>query len=161
MPYTQEQQRETVDLAVEHGTAETVRRTGISGTTVKRWVAPAGNTVQTNTKKTELARQHLAVRRDEKREQLRTLLLDKAIGLLERFDVEHKDYRGKDVQEVYWDRAPSGATKEYAIAVGILIDKFRLEMGEHTGRTEVDLISAESRIDAEIRRLSDDVAAKT
>ena len=62
---------------------------------------------------------------------------------------------------MFWDQAPSGATKEYAIAVGILIDKFRLEMGEHTGRTEVDLITAESRIDAEIRRLSDDVAAKT
>ncbi len=160
MPYTVEQKQETVELYVEHGTAETARRTGVNPRTITRWANAAGVMSQDSSKKTELARQHLAIRRDEKREQLRTLLLDKAIGLLERFDTEHKDYRGKDVQEVYWDQAPSGATKEYAIAVGILIDKFRLEMGEHTGRTEVDLISAESRIDAEIRRLSDDVAAK-
>ncbi len=157
MPYTQEQKREAVELADTVGPAEASRQLGIPRRTISSWRGPA----QATAEKTEAARQQLAVIRDKKREELRILLLDKAVGLLERFDTRHKDYRGKNVQEVFWDTAPSGAVKEYAIAVGILIDKFRLEMGEHTGRTEVDLISAESRIDAEIRRLSDDVAAKT
>ena len=37
---------------------------------------------------------------------------------------------------------------------GIGVDKYRLEMGEATGRTEtVDLPSAESTIDVEVARL--------
>lgn len=137
MPYTEEQKAEAVELAQEVGTSEASRRTGASATSIKRWTADAGLTDQTKREKTEAAREQLAIQRAKKREDLRNLLLDKALDLLGRMDEEHKDYRGKDVTAVYWDKAPSGATKDYATAAAILIDKFRLEMGEATGRTEV------------------------
>jgi transposase-like protein len=114
-PYTDAQKAEAVDLYVEHGTAEAARQTGIGTTTIKRWAADDGHTVQTNIKKTEAARAVLASARAEQRERVRILYLDKIEACLTAINP------GK----------PRDA-KDLMTTAAIGTDKFRLEMGEAT-----------------------------
>ena len=87
------------------------------------------------------------------REAIREQMLDKALDLLARIDEPHIDYRGKDIVEVRWEKAPSGDVQRYVTSVGILIDKYRLEMGETTGRTESIGLSP---IDLEFQKVLDE-----
>jgi ABC-type branched-subunit amino acid transport system ATPase component len=48
----------------------------------------------------------------------------------------HIDFKGKDATEVTYPKAPAAAFQQYATSAAILIDKFRLEGGEVTERTE-------------------------
>ena len=81
------------------------------------------------------ARAMLALRHNQLREELRVRLLEKALDALDRMDERHIDYKGNNALEVSWEVAPSGAFKDYATGAAILIDKYRLEMGETTSRT--------------------------
>lgn len=130
--YTDEQKAEALELYLEFGPAEASRHCGIPSGTIRSWAYRA-DLPRLRYEQTEEATQAASARRDLKREELRELLLDQSIDLIHRMNEEHKDYRGKDA--VYWDRAPSGSTKDYATAAAILIDKYRLEMGEATTRT--------------------------
>ena len=143
MRYTPDQKTEAVDLADEHGPAEASRQTGIPRRTITSWrTEPA----QATKEKTVAAREQLAASNATKRERLRTLLLDRSLDMLERMEGEHHDYRGTN--EITLPRPPAQAVKDLSISVGILIDKYRLEMGEATGRTES---VAESEIDRDLR----------
>ena len=75
------------------------------------------------------------MRQAEKREELRELLLDRAVELLHRLDDPHIDFRGKDARQVTFPKPGGMDSKNYATAAAILIDKYRLEMGEATART--------------------------
>jgi len=158
--YTAAQKTKAVDLYLKHGTAEAARQTGISGRTITRWAKTSG-VVSQDREKTETARQELARRNAERRERIRSLILEKAEDILHRMDEPHADFKvvDKGIEKVVWDSARSGDVKNYALSLAILIDKYRLEMGEATGRTEtIDLAAAESRIDQEIERLSAEIS---
>ena len=49
--------------------------------------------------------------------------------------------------------ATSGDVKNYSVSIGILIDKYRLEMGESTSRAEITFEQAETRLDKEFEEL--------
>jgi hypothetical protein len=62
--------------------------------------------------------------------------MEKAVDLLDRMDAPLIDFVGKDGKAVEHPIAPAGAVRDYAVSVGILIDKYRLEVGEATTRSE-------------------------
>ncbi len=133
--YTEEQRDEACLVYVEHGPSEAQRRTGIPTSTLHDWAQQRGIRTVRNQKTAE-ATEAAALDARAKRASLQCLLLDRALDALERMDQEHKDFRGKDATEVSWDKAPSGAMKDYAMTAAILIDKLRLEEGSATARTE-------------------------
>lgn len=152
--YTPQQRTEAVDAYLEHGATEAARITGIPKRTINRWATDDGATSD-KAEQTQTARDMLAQANAKRREELRALLMEKAVDLMRRMDEPHIDFKGKDAFIVTYPKATSGDVRNYAVSVGVLIDKFRLEMGEATGRTEsIDLSAAESRIDQEIERLS-------
>ena len=138
--YTDAQKAEAVQLSVDVGTAEAARQTGASKRSIVGWVKAAGVTTQAKIQKTEAAREVLAAVTAKRREELDGLLLDAGIHHVKQSMAADS---GREAQA-------------YMIGAGIGIDKYRLEMGEATGRTEtVDLPSAESTIDVELARLAE------
>ena len=133
MKYTDEQRQQALDLYVDVGSAEASRRLDIPARTIRHWATQA-DLAQARGQKTEAARAMLAIRHAEMREELRARLLEKALDALDRMDQIHYDYKGKDAKKVEYEVAPSGAFKDYATGAAILIDKYRLEMGETTSR---------------------------
>jgi transposase-like protein len=127
--YTPEQKAEALRLYEKHGAGEAARRMQMPVQTVSSWARRAG--IQTDAPAAMTAAIEMAqLSREQKREELKNRLLDKALDMLGRMDEPHIDYKGKDVVKVHWEKAPSGACQNYANAAGTLIDKFRLEMGE-------------------------------
>ncbi len=114
--YTDEQKSDAVTLYVEHGTAEAAELTGINGRSILRWAQAAGVVSQDRIEKTEQAREVLAATQAEKRGELRVLLLDAPIRLVQQAIETEK---ARDAQS-------------WMVAAGIGVDKFRLEMGEAT-----------------------------
>jgi transposase-like protein len=106
--YTPDQRIQAVALADEVGPAEASRRLNIPKRTISSWRKPAHAN-----QKTLAARQALA----DKRTHLSNILLDKAVIFAEALEP------GKD-------------PRTNATALGIIIDKYRLEQGEVTDRTE-------------------------
>lgn len=127
--YTDTQKREALELYVVHGTAETARRTGIPVRTIGRWVKDADAVAYAAPKK---AIEASRLRNEDRRLRLRELLLLKGVELLEAMDAN--DAR---------------AAKDLSIAVGVLLDKYRLEAGEVTDRRE----TVSSELDSELQRL--------
>ncbi len=137
--YTDAQKAEAVNLYLVIGATAAAKQTGISRRSISTWANQAGHTAQANIKKTEVAREVLASAVAEKREELRGLLLEAGIHHVTQSIAADT---GRDAQA-------------YMTGAGIGIDKYRLEMGEATGRTEtVDLASAEASIDLEVERLA-------
>ena len=109
----------------------------VSPRTIKRWAqnagTPLGELSQDTAKK---AREIQQAEYEARRSAIRVKMLQVAETLLNRIDQEHYDYRGRDANKVYFDVAPSGATKDYVTAAAILLDKIRLEEGKATERSE-------------------------
>lgn len=135
MPYTDEQRSAAVALVAEKGLAEAWRETGIPKPTLAFWCDKAG-VERTGGEKTRAAADATKARHELTRQQVRLDLIEKVADLLQRMDAEHVEFKGKDSDRVVYPIAPAGAVQNYATSVGILIDKYRLEMGEATGRTE-------------------------
>ncbi len=149
--YTDTQRRKAINLYIQHGTAEAARRTSISGRTITRWAKAAD--VSQDRDKTETARAELARLNAERRERIKSSLLEKIEDLIGRMNLPHVDFKGKDAQMVTYPTATSGDVKNYSVSVGILIDKYRLEMGESTSRAEITFEQAETRLDEEFAEL--------
>lgn len=144
--YTAEEKAEALTVYETEGLAEAVRATGIPKGTISVWALREDvHTVYTPEKMREAIEQASATReaaRAEKRETLRDLLLDKSIDMLQRMDAEHSLWVGvKDPKKLTYDQAEAADCQRYAVSAGILIDKYRLEMGETTSRAEVSLPS--------------------
>ena len=150
--YTDSQRREAVNLYIQHGTTKASEQSGIPKRTILYWAKNA-NVVAQARDKTDTARAELARLNAERRERIKTLLLEKIEDLIGRMDVEHVDFKGKDAQMVTYPIATSGDVKNYAVSVAVLIDKYRLEMGEATDRREITFEQAESRLDEEFKEL--------
>ena len=90
-----------------------------------------------------------------KRAELKALLISNAVDLAQRMHEEHIDFKSAGPAgpvEVTFPKAPAQACQQYATAIGILLDKYRLESGEVTSRDEHRNIN-ESALDREIAAL--------
>lgn len=134
--YTTEEKANALNLYVTVGLAEAWRTTGIPKPTIASWARRAGLPHTDATAKTREATEAAAARAETLRAELRVKLLEKASDLLDRMDAEHIDFKGKDADTVTYPIAPASAVQNYATSVGILIDKYRLEVGEATTRSE-------------------------
>lgn len=133
--YTPQERLDALAIYEKDGLATAARATGFPKGTIVAWAHHAG--IQGPKPESVLAANaHHKAELEVRRTKLRGELLFKALDLLERMDKPHTDFKGKEALEVEYPIAPAAAVRDYANAAGILIDKFRLEMGEATGRTE-------------------------
>jgi hypothetical protein len=89
-----------------------------------------------------------------KRAELKQLLIANAVDLANRMHEEHIDFKSAGPAgpvEVTYPKAPAQACQQYATAIGILLDKYRLECGEVTSRDEHHNVN-KSELDSEIER---------
>jgi transposase-like protein len=135
--YTRTQKDRALALYTAHGPRAASRKTKIPARTISSWAKRAGLKTEVVAKTAE-ATEAAAARATRIREELRAKLLDKALEVLGRMDVEHIDFRGKDAKKVTFPRPSPTGVREYAVAVGVLLDKDRLEMGESTDRRSLE-----------------------
>lgn len=126
---------EAQGLAVAHA------ETGIPKTTLRRWARAEGLDPHVlageDVARTEAANKVREARIIEARREIQEQLLVQASDMLDRMNEPHIDYRGKESDRVEFEKAPADACRHYAISAAVLIDKFRLEMGESTSRSEI------------------------
>lgn len=136
--WTEAQKAEALALAQEEGNGQAARSLGIPRQTIQRWMAAAGVEPATTeaSGRTAVATEAARRRREFLRERLRTRLLERANMALDLMDRPHVDFKGDKGQKVLYPRPPATAVQAYATTAGILLDKYRLEVGEATGRTE-------------------------
>ena len=136
--YDPEAKAEALRLYQEVGLAEAWRRTGIPKPTIASWARREGLPHTDAAAKTREATLAASARADQLRTEMHVMLLEKAVDLLERMDEPHTEFKNsaKEIREVVYPIAPAGAVQNYATSVGILIDKYRLEVGEATTRSE-------------------------
>jgi len=129
-----------LELWQSEGMAKAHAETGVPKSTINRWRTAAGLEPGASdaNEQTRHATEARLAQQAEKRVTLQELFLDKAIDMLKRMDEKHTDFKGRDAVEVHFEKAPSGACQQYATAAAILIDKFRLEVGEVTDRHGID-----------------------
>lgn len=154
--YTASEKEHALRLYLEVGLAEAWRQTGIPKPTIASWARRSGLPHTDAAAKTREATLAAAARADQLRAELRLKLLEKANDLLDRMDGEHVEFKNsaKEIREVVYPIAPAGAVQNYATSVGILIDKYRLEVGEATTRSESRDLTAnlsDDELDAAIR----------
>ncbi len=150
--YTDTQRRKAVNLYIQHGTTKASKMSGVPKRTILYW-AKNSDVVAHARDKTAVAVAESARLNVERRERIKTLLLEKIEDLLGRMNLPHIDFKGKDAQRVTYPVATSGDVKNYAVSVAVLIDKYRLEMGESTSRAEITFEQAEDRLDEEFAEL--------
>lgn len=142
--YKPEEKEQALALYVELGPKEASDQTKIPRKTISTWAKRAGlatKVVATTSAATDAAKAKAALTR----ETLRSELIEKALEILRRMDAEHIDFKvvgqgegvGAIEQVTYPKPTPSGV-REYAVTVGILLDKYRLEMGESTDRRQLE-----------------------
>lgn len=150
--WSDEDKAAAVALVAEKGLAEAWRQTGIPKPTIVRWCQEAG-VERFHPERTRAAVDALQERSRVLRAHLRSELLERSLDLLDRMDEPHVEFKGKDGGQVEYPVAPAAAVQNYATSAAILIDKYRLEMGEATGRSETTLLDGKS--DHEQRVLAD------
>jgi transposase-like protein len=133
--FSEEEKQDAIRLVAEGGLASAWRETGIPKPTLVRWCKDAG-VERFHPERTRAAVDALQQSAALNRERLRSELLERALDILERMDEPHVEFKGKDADEVTYPIAPAAAVQNYATSAAILIDKYRLEMGEATGRQE-------------------------
>jgi transposase-like protein len=122
--YTDEEKRGAVATYVEHGLDHAHQETGVAKSTLRDWATKAGHDPSTIAarfvSKTRAATEAASASAEEKRVHLQAELLDAA---REHVAMARVTTDGKDAQ--HW-----------MTAAAIGVDKFRLERGEATDRTE-------------------------
>jgi hypothetical protein len=139
-PHTRKQ---ALDLYVTHGSVEASEQTGVPPRTIRHWANQA-ELAKARTQNLEAGALVLAARHNSMRQELRLRLMEKAVDMLDRIDQPHEHIvtltgatgEGAHVERLPLDLPTATDVKSYATAFGILLDKYRMEMGESTGRTE-------------------------
>lgn len=162
MPATPEQRAQAVADAhelVESGLSankaadQVAANYGVTRRSIQSWAhktgKPLGDAAHEGSNR---AREAAEVQFEARRAELRVLLSEKVVDIIGRMDKPHIDFRGKEAEEVVFPIATSTDVRNYAVAAGILIDKMRLEEGQHTthGITESKDVDD---FDLEVRRL--------
>lgn len=162
MPYTEEQRAEALRLYVDEGPDIAAQQTGISVRTIYRWAAAEGVSTTATSERTQAATTAAKARAALNRAELHALLLEQAVKALHSMDEEVPKpitvIEGRTRSE-HWEMVPADPKdkKELALTAAVLLDKFRLESGEATGRTE-SLTVTDGLSDDEKRRLREAVA---
>lgn len=137
MQYTAEFKSEVLESYKTLGTSETARRFDVARSSIINWAHEAGIAGQPVDQK---ALEAAADRREIKRAEARETLLDIVLTLQDRLLSPGK----------------AGDARDLAVALGIIYDKYRLEVGEHTARTyhegPDDIDRAVSQLVEELRR---------
>ena len=166
-----DQKREAVAEAValvkggqstNKATAAIGKKCGVTGRTLQRWAAeldqPLGDLSSYDIPQKAIeAHQNQA---QERRERIRLHLLEKMEDLLGRMDEPHVDFKGKDAGKVTYPIATSGDVRNYATSFGILLDKYRLEMGEATTRGEISVNDAVQVVRDEVAQMREKRATR-
>lgn len=122
---------------------------GVPVSTLHRWAEAAG--LGRSDAKTDAASERRRLRLAAKREAVAEQFLDRAEDLMGRMDEPHVIGYTKDGQAVAFPMGASADCKNYMTAAAIALDKFRLEMGEHTQATRSESVQvaevAKSRLD--------------
>jgi transposase-like protein len=134
--YTDEERAEAIAHYVDHGAAQAGRMLNIPPRTIRYWANQAGLAAARD-QQLEEGTQRLEKQHAEMREELRLRLLEVALLAIDRMTEEHIDYRGKDATEVRFEMASARDMQAYATTLAIVLDKYRLEVGESTSKTEV------------------------
>lgn len=158
--YTDEQKAEALDLWRQHGAAEASRRCGVPSGTITSWANRAG-LASVRSEQTRAATEAKRIDAEARRARIRETILERIDQVLDRMHASYQFVAGKDGDRVSLDLPPADAVRNFAVALGVLIDKYRLEMGEATGRTEnterVEVDEAVSRVAAAIGVAPDQV----
>lgn len=154
MGYTEEQRDAAVELLRNPKLSLRAinKQTGIPTGTLSRWAKDAmvHRPVQkTGLEGMEARAKRLKARRDRVGEQV----LRKAEDILKRMDMPHVQVLTKDGDALGLPMAAAKDVRDYAVAFGILLDKFRLEMGEATSVTEERHASPRERLKARVDEL--------
>ncbi|MDJ0924796.1 MAG: helix-turn-helix domain-containing protein [Acidimicrobiia bacterium] len=147
--YTNEERAAALQLYREHGATHAARTIGCSRQQVYRWLREEMSR-HTPPQKGEIEaeqRYQQALRMYGRRR-----WLEVSIRMLDRTLEEAKDFRGPDLTPVTWDEPPGREAQSLVTTAAIAWDKYRLEMGESTFRTE----RAEGGIDRELRKTIDE-----
>jgi transposase-like protein len=139
--YTPEEKSVALATYAEHGLARAHDVHDIPKSTLRKWAMGSGMDTSEiagrSVEQTQAASAARATRCEELRLELRESFLVAAADMLDRLDEEHIDFRGQQAKEVTFPKAPADACRNYVTAAAILIDKYRLEAGEATDRTEL------------------------
>lgn len=155
--YTDAERVQALALYETDGPTAVEERLGVPKQTVSDWAKAAGVRTVRN-ERTAAAVDAARLDRELVREQLRDEMLRRALDLLGRMDEPHVDFKGKDASEVTYPKPSPSGCQSYATAAAILLDKFRLEVGEVTGRTET---RTSDHLDREIEELVEQLQAKS
>jgi transposase-like protein len=132
---------------------------------IRQWARHQGIDISTpeDRKKVEKLLEHQQLSTSKRREMLKGKIMDRAHEILDSMNARHEQWmkgEGGELQLVELRRPPAGAMKDYALAFGILLDKFRLEEGESTSRHETVSGKARDEIDEELDKLASQLARK-
>lgn len=145
--YTDIERQMALDIYHAQGATAASRQIGCSRQTIYDWLADELSTDNNMAKEK-------AERRVYMREVMRHRLLTTALRLVDRVH-EPWTYIDKEGVSHEVSEPPGREARELMVAAGIAIDKFRLEIGEATGRTEQ---IPTATIEAEIERLESRLA---
>jgi hypothetical protein len=159
-PRPPDEKQAALDLFVEVGVREASRRTGIDKGLISKWAKVAGLVSRVGWQ-TQAATEASAAKAERIRSDLRLKWLEKALDLLNRMDEPHVEFKGARADEVTYPKATASDCRAYAFAAAILIDKYRLEVGEVTSRDESHVHSHDrSALDDEISGLLEEMATR-
>lgn len=139
-----------LETYLEHGTAEASRRTDVPKRTIRLWANEEGITAARDLALIE-GGERLAKTHEVLRIQARMLMVEKIVDLLERIDEPHTEYKavGRNLHKLKHPIATSSDVRNYVTSIKALVESYRLEMGEATGRIETT-----SKVDAELERMA-------
>lgn len=159
MPRTYTAEEKTVALATyaEHGLARAHDEHEIPKATLRKWALGAGMDTSAiagaSADQTRAASTARSARCEMLRLELRESFLVAAADMLDRLDEEHIDFRGQQAREVTFPKAPADACRNYVTAAAILIDKYRLEVGEATDRSETLALERSAQSDERLAKV--------
>lgn len=134
--YAPEEKARGLEIYAERGLAAAHSELGVPKQTLRDWAVAAGmnpaDLAGRSVEQTAAATTARTARCEALRVELREQLLVSAADMLDRLGEEHVDYRGQMATQVTFDRAPADACRSYVTSAAILIDKYRLEVGEAT-----------------------------
>lgn len=144
MNYTETEREMALDIYRTQGATAAAQAIGCSRQTIYDWLA---DSLSTDALKKEAAEEALT-RQAVLRVHAQNRLLFTYLRLIDRCTEETKIIT-KEGKELTLPEPSAEATQKLATAAAILIDKFRLEMGEATSRSE---LTDASKIDLELAR---------
>lgn len=155
--YTPEEKTVALATYAERGLATAHDELGIPKATLRKWAIGAGMDTSAiagrSVEQTQAASAARSARCEELRLELREGLLVAAADMLERLDEEHVDFRGQAAREVTFPKAPADACRNYVTSAAILIDKYRLEVGEATDRSETMALERSQQAEERLTRV--------